>query len=162
MLPAEWVARLFSRFQAVYGNRVATMWAEADPEEVKAAWAQGLSKFEGQDIARALQAMATLSQFSSYPPTLFEFIGLCRDARSTRVVALPPPVPRPRPDDPNVERLRVLGKELTKMRGDGRDWARRIMALHDAGEPLPLISIANAREVLAPSTMPREPGSDDA
>lgn len=97
-LPSEWVVRLFSRFQAVYGNRVQTMWGEADPMEVRSVWADSLGRFDGADIREALESV--LSAHPDYPPTLPQFMGLCSDARRRRasgVAKLPPPRSGPIP-----------------------------------------------------------------
>ncbi len=81
-LPSEWVERLFLRFQAVYGNRVTTMWADAPVEEVKSVWADALGQFTGEDLKHALTA--SFEHYTEYPPTLPQFVGLCRDARRLR------------------------------------------------------------------------------
>jgi|SRR5690348_9270704 len=81
-LPSEWVTRLFSRFQAIYGNRAQTMWKDADPNEVRSVWADALGHYEAQDVRRALEAM--VMAYTEFPPTLPQFTSLCRDARSAR------------------------------------------------------------------------------
>src|SRR6478609_6817399 len=81
-LPSEWISRLFSRFQAIYGNRVATMWGDVDLSEVRSVWADELSRFEAVDIKRALETM--LIAYPDYPPTLPQFSAMCRDARAAR------------------------------------------------------------------------------
>lgn len=91
-LPSEWIGRLFSRFQAIYGNKVATMWGEADPSEVRDVWGEQLGRFEGSDIRYALDVC--LSAYPDYPPTLPQFLGLCVDGRRRRAqeaVKLPGP-----------------------------------------------------------------------
>ena len=81
-LPTEWVQRLFSRFQAIYGNRVTTMWGDSNPHEVQAVWAAELGRFMAEDLRGALESLRTTHP--DYPPTLFQFSGLCRDARKIR------------------------------------------------------------------------------
>ena len=81
-LPSEWVERLFLRLQAIYGNRAATMWADIPVAEVKAVWADALGDFLGDDIRAALDSC--VSVYTDYPPTLPQFIGLCRDAKRLR------------------------------------------------------------------------------
>lgn len=91
-LPSEWIGRLFSRFQAIYGNRVATMWGESDPTEIRQVWAESLGRYEASDIREALEKV--LSAHPDYPPTLPQFMGLCADAKRRRgqeAVKLPPP-----------------------------------------------------------------------
>lgn len=89
-LPSAWIERLFSRFQAAYGNRLQTMWKDADPIEVRALWAEELARYDAQDIKAALEALRFAH--TDYPPTLYEFSSLCRDAATRRkqtVVSLP-------------------------------------------------------------------------
>lgn len=81
-LPIEWVERLFLRFQATYGNRCATMWADAPVAEVKAVWADALGQFVADDIRSALAS--SFDHYPDFPPTLPQFVGLCRDARRVR------------------------------------------------------------------------------
>lgn len=82
VLPDEWISRLFTRLQAIYGNRVSTMWGAADPQEVRTVWAERLGPF-AQDIGPALEAMER--SYRDYPPTLPQFTELCRDARKRRI-----------------------------------------------------------------------------
>lgn len=77
-----WIERLFSRLTAVYGNRMRTMWADADPQEVKATWMAALNRYSNDDVRRALASM--LTSYLDYPPTLPQFLNLCRDAQMMR------------------------------------------------------------------------------
>lgn len=142
-LPNEWVTRLFSRFQAIYGNRVATMWGDADPDEVRSTWAIELGVFEADDIKWALNSMRT--SFLDYPPTLFQFAALCRDGRKRREqsVRLVAPQIAALPDA-------VVAKvgEFIAGKRDPRDWARNIVRRSERGEALPAISLAYADEAL--------------
>lgn len=87
-MPAnEWIGPLFSRFQAIYGNRAQTMWKDADPNEVRSVWADALASYEAVDVRKALEAM--VGAYTDFPPTLPQFKALCRDARSARTQAAP-------------------------------------------------------------------------
>jgi hypothetical protein len=91
-LPNEWIARLFSRLQAIYGNRVQTMWGKVDPTEVRQVWAESLARFEGSDLREAIENV--MGAYPDYPPTLPQFMGLCMDAKRKRAQEtqkLPPP-----------------------------------------------------------------------
>lgn len=82
-LPAAWVDRLFARFGAIYGSqKVGAMWADADIGEVKQVWAEGLGKFQGASIGAAVQSL--IDSGSQWPPTLPEFVELCRQASIAR------------------------------------------------------------------------------
>lgn len=94
-LPSAWVDRLFSRLAAFYGSqKLATMWVDADMAEVKAVWAEQLGRFEPASISAALQRL--IDSGNQWPPTLPEFVELCRQAavgrqQAQRYDALPAP-----------------------------------------------------------------------
>lgn len=73
---------LFLRFQTLYGNRLTTMWGDAEPEAVKEAWAQALNEFTGPDLKAALETVKR--ECLDYPPTLPRFVSFCRDAQRVR------------------------------------------------------------------------------
>lgn len=76
-LPPQWVERIWERFALVYGHtRTAPMFDGADIAEVKAFWAHQLSGFSGATIGAALRAL--VDRADSWPPTLPEFVQLCR------------------------------------------------------------------------------------
>lgn len=75
-------ARLFTRFQAIYGNRMTIMWGDSDPLEVRKVWADRLGQFVNDDLREALVMLP--NDHPDYPPTLFQFVGLCKDARRKR------------------------------------------------------------------------------
>lgn len=92
-LPPAWVDRLFSRLAAYYGSqKLATMWVDADMAEVKAVWSEQLGRFEPASISAALQRL--VDSGNQWPPTLPEFVELCRQAaigRQQAGMALPAP-----------------------------------------------------------------------
>ena len=59
-----------------------TMWGDAPMDEVKPVWADALRDYTGDDIRGALDNC--FSAYTDYPPTLPQFIGLCRDAKRLR------------------------------------------------------------------------------
>ena len=86
-LPLAWVDRLFSRFTAFYGSqKVGAMWVDADMPEVRAAWAEQLGRFAPQTIADALQRL--IDSGNQWPPTLPEFVELCRQSAIGRKAAM--------------------------------------------------------------------------
>jgi hypothetical protein len=52
-------------------------------------------------------------------------------------------------------------QRIPERKVDGRAWARKILARHDAGYQLPRISVEMAREALGLEVRDREPGEDD-
>jgi len=73
-LPIQWVERLISRMQALYGAKFAAQWEGVDLIALKQAWAEELAGYSGEEIARGLSACRE----RPFPPTLPEFMVLCR------------------------------------------------------------------------------------
>lgn len=77
-LPNEWVERLFARFTMYFGvQKVGAMWAGVDDAEVKAEWAAQLGRFPVPTLRAAMQAVVDSGK--EWPPTLPEFVAICRD-----------------------------------------------------------------------------------
>lgn len=82
-LPPAWVERLFERFSAAFGAmKVGTMWPAEDHETVKALWGEQLGRFTPDTIRSALQAVVDSGR--AWPPTLPEFVELCRQCAVVR------------------------------------------------------------------------------
>ena len=75
-VPKAWIERLFSRFAAMYGNRVSTMWGDCPQADIHDAWQTGLARFTGDQIKAGLNR--TLDRYPDWPPTLGQFRALCR------------------------------------------------------------------------------------
>ncbi len=73
-LPIQWVERLITRMQALYGAKFAAQWEGVDLIALKQAWAEELAGYSGEEIARGLSACRE----RPFPPTLPEFMVLCR------------------------------------------------------------------------------------
>lgn len=89
-LPDAWVERLFDHMAALYGSKFADLWRSTDPAKVRAMWADKLAGFA--DKPQAIKAALDALDERPFPPTLPEFIALCRDAAKrigTAVPALP-------------------------------------------------------------------------
>ena len=85
---AALVERLFERFFAIYGaQKMGAMWADTDLTEVKLVWAVQLSRFNPQSIKVALQCL--IDSGREWPPTLPEFIEMCRQAALGRQQQVP-------------------------------------------------------------------------
>jgi hypothetical protein len=82
-LPSEWVRQIFRRFRVIYGSRLDSMWSGADANDLTQAWAVELAAYEGVDIKAAIEGLRD-SNFVEWPPTLFQFADLCREARRRR------------------------------------------------------------------------------
>lgn len=70
--PKEVIERLFRELVALYGARFTRMWADVDPEVMKATWGRELGGFTMQEIGRGLEACG------EHPPTVRGFKALCR------------------------------------------------------------------------------------
>ena len=69
------IERLFERFEKLYGTRFTDMWSN-DPAGVKRAWAAELAGYTTDEVRAGLSACKT----RPWPPTLPEFLLLCRPA----------------------------------------------------------------------------------
>ena len=92
------IEALFSEFEALYGVRFADMWRGTDIAYVKSLWAKALSGLTVREVRFGLDQC----RFKPWPPSLPEFLGLCR----------PPPDP---------EKAFVAAQGLVSCRQYGED-----------------------------------------
>lgn len=78
MLPAKWIDRIFEHMAGLYGSRFADLWRGTDIAAVKTLWAEKLGGFG--DTPDAIKAALDALDDKPLPPTLPEFLHLCRDA----------------------------------------------------------------------------------
>lgn len=103
-LPLPWVERLFERFAAMYGTKFLDLWRDMDVQAVKAAWAEDLAGMTVDEIKAGIDALKT----KPWPPTLPEFIALCRPVL-----------------DPKVEWAEACEQMRIRLQGKGEDrWSR--------------------------------------
>lgn len=76
-LPRHWVAALFSKMTAFYGAKFADQWRGAKVEEVQKVWGVELFKLTREQLKAGSDSLTALPK----PPTLPEFITLCKQAR---------------------------------------------------------------------------------
>jgi hypothetical protein len=72
-IPDHWIARLFAKMLAIWGDGFTRKWEGVNMDEVKATWAQALG---GQNEAALKRGFAALFR-EKYPPDLPRFIELC-------------------------------------------------------------------------------------
>lgn len=77
-LPATWVERIFGHISALYGSKFLDMWRGQDVNAVKAIWSEKLGGFS--DKPHAIKAALDALDEKPFPPTLPEFLHMCRDA----------------------------------------------------------------------------------
>jgi len=94
--PTPWADRLFARFAALYGNqKLASTWPVEGAAEVRQAWEEQLRRFSPEVLRRAIQAL--IDAAGEWPPTLPQFVGMCREfnrpEQAPAAAALPAPTP---------------------------------------------------------------------
>ncbi|WP_261534471.1 hypothetical protein [Burkholderia multivorans] len=85
-LPQHWVEALFSKMAAFYGSRFASMWNGVNVVEVQRAWAIELGKLSRDQLKAGSDNLTALPK----PPTLPEFVALCRQARFEQAASSAP------------------------------------------------------------------------
>lgn len=73
-LPTRWAAKLILRMQALYGAAFTRQWEGLDPDSMAQCWAEELAGYSAEEIRRGLDGCRT----SKFPPTLPEFLTMCR------------------------------------------------------------------------------------
>jgi hypothetical protein len=87
-IPTSSIEAVFSEFEVAYGANFGRMWQYSSPEDVKRTWAKKLAEFKGLSLKKMIKA--TLLKHPAFPPTLGEFMAVCRELR-----AAPPAAHRP-------------------------------------------------------------------
>ncbi|WP_088158799.1 hypothetical protein [Achromobacter xylosoxidans] len=72
--PVAWAARLIERMQALYGAKFSQQWEGIEPGRLAQVWAEELLGYTAEEIQRGLASC----RGRTFPPTLPEFLGLCR------------------------------------------------------------------------------------
>lgn len=155
MLPDSWIERLFERMSGLYGSKFSALWEGSNPEVVRRVWAEKLAGFQTMPgaIKEALDALDS----KPFPPTLPEFIALCREA-----------APRHQPQiqaieyKPTAEELEAAAETIRKASEsirrapshDFKAWAKKLKERDEAGETLSLIQVQAYREALAEKSEP--------
>ena len=115
VLPDAWIEKLFQKFEDFYGAKWAAQYGDFPRERVKRTWAEELGGFSGESIAKALDAQKS----GKFPPTLPEFIELCRDA-ARRIGTSSAPALTHKQTPEEVEHQRVMAKRLGDSIGTGK------------------------------------------
>lgn len=145
-LPDGWVERIFEHMSCAYGSKFSDQWGGQDPATLRAFWARKLAGFA--DKPHAIKAALYSLDDRPFPPTLPEFITLCRTAarRECSVPALPPPPALPR--DEAAQRVGEIGAVVGRYPADGLGWANLLRGKYLAGERLTPSQISLASEAL--------------
>lgn len=146
-LPHRWVGRIFDELATTYGSKFSQMWEGIDPEAVRITWARKLSGFLGQP--ECIRAALDSCDDRPWPPTLPEFIGLCRDAARR---GGPKQLALPAPEIDRVEQERRAREAVASVQKpesyDWLAWARKLRDRYLSGEHLIDCQIRIASEAL--------------
>ena len=73
-LPKKWIDDLFDRMLMTFGKRFSDQWQGTDPQRLKEFWGKRMATLTSVEMRTGVEAMLKLK----WPPTLNEFIDLCR------------------------------------------------------------------------------------
>lgn len=141
-LPDSWVKSLLDRMAAMYGEKFVRQWEKTDPDAMCDMWADALGQFDGERIKWALLHLVANNPF---PPTLPEFVMLCKQAPRKEVPALPAPVVPVEVAKARAVELDQAAQKIAAKPRDSRQWARDILANPRA---FPSCSVKCAREAM--------------
>lgn len=133
MLPDSWIAKIFDHMSGLYGSKFADLWNGSSMETVQRLWAEKLGGFKSMPgaIKEALDALDS----KPFPPTLPEFLSMCREAgrRHSAPVQALGYTPTPEEQARAAEIIAKAADRMTESRRDYRAW----IAPRLAGEKLP-------------------------
>lgn len=92
------IQALFSKMAAFYGDKFTSMWRGVKVEEVQKAWAIELAKLSREQLKAGSESLSALPK----PPTLPEFIALCKQARLEQAAFQTPRLKHVTPADQKV------------------------------------------------------------
>lgn len=148
-LPMKAIDRLFERMAAAYGSQWSRMWEGVPIQDVKTEWMHDLAEF-ATDAGMRRIAWA-LDNRTDRPPNAIQFRNLCRQAPSESAPALPLPPANPERMREELAKLGHLdkSKRMTTSGSIGhKEWAKRLIARHEAGEVVRPISLRFAKQAL--------------
>lgn len=149
MLPENWINKIFSHMAGLYGSKFADLWKGTDLEDVKHLWAKKLGGFADQPnaIKQALDALDA----KPFPPTLPEFLTMCREAgqRGLDAPKALPHYPTPGEIARAEEAAQKVLETVAKMPSrDHLAWAKDLKRRHESGEKLAFLQVKMYREAL--------------
>lgn len=147
-LPIKALDRLIERLAATYGTDWTRKWEGLETAAIKTVWAAELDVFgTPQGLARIAWAITNLPDRC---PNAIEFKRLCYQAPTAEEKQLPAPAADPERVKAELAKLGHVASNSRPrtVRGDMRDWARRLIARHDAGEKIRPVSLRFAREAM--------------
>ena len=141
---------LFVLLQGYYGSLFLAKWSTGVKDGggrdlgIRAAmrvWDEQLARFQADVVTAATGRL--LETNPEFPPTLPQFVQLCQAAAPRKSFAEEQGWPLLAPPEP-AKPVAVS----VKPKNDGKDWARRLVARHEAGDKLRPMQLRFAREAL--------------
>jgi len=112
-LPTTWINALFAKFQQFYGQDFVRKWASNDIEATKTEWAEKLFQFDREVLRLAVEYC---SENVPKPPSLPEFIAICKSMKPAREHAVMLPPPKFEKTDYGMQMLDEIKKLVAKKR----------------------------------------------
>lgn len=151
-LPTKWVEALFTKLQLTYGRDFLGRWEGVNLADVKTDWGHELAGFERHPECIAY----ALAHLPAKAPTVMEFRAVCRLAPRAEVAEVAGQLERtPAAPERVAAELAKLAPLRTRAQAESKDWARRLVARHAAGESLRPVQLRFAREALGIRPEPR-------
>lgn len=113
-IPQRWVETLFATMSATYGARFADLWRGTNIAQVKRHWGSELAKLTSPQMKAGRENLMALPK----PPTLPEFLALCRQARMEAAAHVAPKLedlPKISPEEA-ARNLGTVRSAMSKMR----------------------------------------------
>jgi len=153
-LPLGWVRKLFGELQGNYGTRFLDMWRSGQTDtngddvglqNAMALWAEKLAGFrERPDAIRRV-----LDTLPKHPPTLPEFVELCRTScPKQEMKALPAPDVPPAVIAARKAEAEDMARQVLAPKVDHKAWAQKLRARYLSGERLMMAQVSLASDAL--------------
>ena len=112
-LPMTWINVLFQRFERFYGQDFVRKWGNGDIEATKQEWAEKLFQFDREVLRLAVEHC---SENVSKPPSLPEFVTICKNMKPAREHVNYLPAPTFEKTEFGMQMLADLKKLIAKKR----------------------------------------------
>ena len=153
-LKRSWVRKLFAELQGNYGTRFLDMWRsgvtdtngdDVGLQNAMDMWAEKLAGFrERPDAIRRV-----LDTLPPHPPTLPEFVALCRTScPKQEVKALPAPDVPPAVIAARQAEAEDMARQVLAPKVDHKAWAQKLRARYLSGERLMMAQVSLASDAL--------------
>lgn len=141
------IDRLFDRLTATYGKEFMVRFDGMEEGVVKSSWAHELASFE-TNLHMVAWALENLPERA---PNVIQFRNLARQAPSQQVKLLPLPKADPERVAAELAKLSEPRKQAVARAAGGahhKDWARALVARHQAGELVRPYALGCAQQAL--------------